>query len=141
MTHCPNRSEPWSSDWQHRMAFLVQLTAAAQGVRPTRSLHPRGFAVRCELTPSGLGPRVVTIDFPRDQPDSPRVWVSGHPTSPHRYTDGSLCMWHPHDPPERRWTWGQGAQQLAAQVCAHLLRERWWYLTGEWLGEEAPHDL
>jgi hypothetical protein len=66
------------------------------------------------------------------------VFVPG-PGSPHPYADGSLCIWYPADPPERRWRRSDGGAALAAHIAAHLIREEWWRQTGEWAGEEAPH--
>jgi hypothetical protein len=116
--------------------------AAATGheVTMVRSRHKGGFAVRTTLAPPVGVPRRITIDFHRDGQDIPSVWVAGGPASPHRYADDSLCMWYPSDPVDRRWTWRQGAQQLAAQICAHMIREHYWAHTGVWHGEEAPHD-
>ena len=62
------------------------------------------------------------------------------PGSPHRHDDGSLCIWYPHDPPERRWHRRAGGAALAGHIYAHLIREAWWRQTGEWVGEEVPHD-
>jgi len=59
--------------------------------------------------------------------------------SPHRYRDGALCMWHPDDPPARRWFHSDGLPALIGLITAHLVRENWWRTMGEWLGPEAPH--
>lgn len=61
------------------------------------------------------------------------------PTSPHRYKDGGLCIWHPSDAVEYRWVFEDGLLQLLGHIAAHLFREAWWRETGEWLGPEAPH--
>ena len=58
--------------------------------------------------------------------------------SPHRYGDGSLCMWFPDDPPARRWVPADGLEALVVYIRAHLVREDWWRRTGEWPGPEAP---
>lgn len=115
---------------------LRQVGAAVEVVRPHQLRG--GFGVRMIVTPTGLAPQRVTIEFPADGPDVPHVFVPG-PGSPHRYDDGSLCMWYPRDPQEKRWTWRDGGVVLAGHICAHLIREAWWRETGEWLGEEAPH--
>ena len=71
--------------------------------------------------------------------DAPSVFADGPRDSPHRYSDGSLCMWYPHDPIDRRWVFEDGLLDLIGLVIAHLFREAWWRETGEWLGEEVPH--
>jgi len=82
--------------------------------------------------------RRVEISF-TDWSRLPVVRVDG-PSSPHRYDDrGSLCMWYPDDPPERRWVFGDGLLALLNIIQAHLFKEAWWREYGEWLGEEAPH--
>jgi hypothetical protein len=81
----------------------------------------------------------VSIEFSRRSPQRPRVVVDGPTDSPHRYPDGSLCMWYPNDPPELRWNLSDGAGQLIAGVAAHLIREEWYRRTGEWIGDEVRH--
>jgi hypothetical protein len=72
---------------------------------------------------------------------TPKVFVDGPTESPHRYEDGSLCMWHPNDPPSERWVFSDGLLVLLNYIQAHLFREGWWREKGEWLGPEAPHEL
>ena len=69
----------------------------------------------------------------------PRVIASGPEESPHRYSDGSLCMWYPDDPMERRWVLDDGLLILIGLAMAHLFREAWWRETGQWAGEEVAH--
>lgn len=125
----------------HRLRLIAALQAVGVPVTTVTPGHPRrqGFAVRILLTPTGLPRYPVVIQFGIDAPDTPMVLVPG-PGSPHRYHDGSLCMWYPHDPPAQRWTWTDGGAVLAGHISAHLIREAWWRQTGEWPGEEAPHD-
>ena len=68
-----------------------------------------------------------------------RVFVDGPDDSPHRYPDGSLCMWYPHDPPEEKWVFGDGLLPLLNHIQLHLFREAWWREHGEWPGPQAPH--
>lgn len=70
---------------------------------------------------------------------TPLIFADG-PDSPHRWQDGSLCIWHPKAPPEERWIFEDGLLVLLNLTQAHLFREAWWRETGEWLGPEAPHD-
>jgi hypothetical protein len=81
--------------------------------------------------------RKVRIRFAGQEP---RVFVDGPTDSPHRYLDGSLCMWHPHDPSSRRWTWSDGLVPLFGYIMIHLFREEWWRVTDDWLGPEAEHE-
>ncbi len=70
----------------------------------------------------------------------PSVYADGPAESPHRYADGSLCMWYPWGPERARWTRRDGAAALLGYITAHLLREEWWRKTSEWVGDEVPHD-
>lgn len=85
------------------------------------------------------GDREVTITFFRGRPTDPKVTVDGPSDSPHRYPDGTLCMWYPDDPPEQQWTLADGAAALVANIAAHLIREEWYRLSGEWIGDEVFH--
>ena len=41
---------------------------------------------------------------------------------------------------EHRWVFEDGLLALMGLVMAHLFKEAWWRETGEWLGEEVPHE-
>jgi hypothetical protein len=99
--------------------------------------------VRVRLDASGfdLGTLLATISWPLDRPESVSVHVTGPSDSPHRYPSGALCMWFPADDASQRWTRHDGPVALVAHILAHLAREEWWRRTGEWIGEQAPHDL
>ncbi len=43
------------------------------------------------------------------------------------------------DPEKVRWTRPDGAAALLGHITAHLLREPWWRIAGEWLGDEVIH--
>ena len=88
----------------------------------------------------GLPPRIALIVFAHAAPECPRVFVDGPRNSPHRYSDNTLCMWYPDDPPEQRWRRHDGAHVLVGLVAAHLLREQHWRRTGTWPGPQAPHS-
>ncbi|MBT2391450.1 hypothetical protein J7E87_18910 [Streptomyces sp. ISL-1] len=92
-----------------------------------------------DLKLEDLPPQTITIVFGRGAPEVPQVFTDGPSDSPHRYRDGSLCMWYPYDPAEQRWTFKNGPAALLGLVVAHLLREEWWRCTDEWPGPEAPH--
>lgn len=82
--------------------------------------------------------RDVRILFRRSSTEIARVTVDG-PSSPHRYDDGTLCMWHPWDPRANRWVFDDQLLTLLGHIQLHLFRESWWRQSGEWLGPEAPH--
>lgn len=136
------RMPAWYTRPASRILFQRQLAACAQQhvrvVKPPQR-YRGGFALRVRLNVEDLPARVVTIVFGRAVPEVPHVYTDRLAESPHRYADGSLCMWYPYDPVERRWTLKNGPAALLGLVVAHLLREEWWRLTGEWPGQEAPH--
>jgi hypothetical protein len=96
----------------------------------------RVYRVRMEVP--YYKPREVEIRF-EGWARTPKVFVDGPNESPHRYPDGSLCIWYPRDPPEQRWVFSDGLLVLLNYIQAHLFREAWWRERGEWLGPEAPH--
>jgi hypothetical protein len=88
-----------------------------------------------------LGSRAARMLFTDERPEDPVVHVFDPFSSPHRYSDNSLCMWHPRDPRDRRWCHTDGLPALVGYIQAHLAREDWWRRLDEWLGPEAPHEL
>lgn len=85
--------------------------------------------------------RRVTIVFDaRSTATGVRIFADGPTRSRHRYEDGSLCMWHPKDPPELRWRPEGGLADLIEMTRRHLFREAYWRETGVWLGPEVHHD-
>jgi hypothetical protein len=90
----------------------------------------------------GYDPRRVTVVIDRRATDLCRVYADGSNFSPHRHAGRNrteLCIWHPYDPPHRRWSADDGIVVLLGMASVHLFKEAWWRDTGEWLGEEAPH--
>jgi hypothetical protein len=82
--------------------------------------------------------RAVTIRF-NTRGATPYVLVDGPCESPHRYDDGTLCMWFPADSTDHVWSFHDGLLDLLDTIVGHLFREAWWRETGEWLGPEVPH--
>jgi hypothetical protein len=82
-------------------------------------------------------PRNVEIQFGKWS-KTPSVRVDG-PGSPHRYPDGTLCMWYPPDPEDEKWVFEDGLLPLLCHIQRHLFREAWWREHGVWLGPQAPH--
>lgn len=139
--------------WQHpawyaypagRLRFLTELSdcgvyAVSTRINRADRRHRGGFQVEFRLTVPGLPTRRVRLVF-AGIGSAPFVYADGPVESRHRYSDGSLCMWYPHDPENARWTRRDGAAALLGHITAHLLREEWWRKTGEWVGHEVPHD-
>jgi hypothetical protein len=133
---------PWFVTFQAKLRFIRELQQVVE--RPVTIVKPSpklrgGFAVSLTVTPHGVPPRTVRIEFAPGSPEVPRVFADGPPDSPHRYNDGSLCMWYPHDPNDLRWSRRDGAAALVGYIALHLVREQWWRETGDWPGPEAPH--
>lgn len=78
------------------------------------------------------------IEF-RNWSKIPVIKADGPEDSPHRYEDGSLCVWYPRDPLEARWVLEDGLDALLGLTAAHLFRENWWREYRVWPGLEAPH--
>ena len=142
------RSSPWQPPaWYAypagRLRFLAELRGCGVAATQTRISHADrphrgGFQAEFGLAVPGLPARQVRIVF-AGRGTAPSVYADGPRKSPHRYDDGSLCMWYPGDPHTGRWTRRDGAAALLGHITAHLLREEWWRNTGEWVGEEVTH--
>jgi len=142
------RSSPWQPPaWYAypagRLRFLAELRGCGVAATQTRISHADrphrgGFQAEFGLAVPGLPARQVRIVF-AGRGTAPSVYADGPRKSPHRYDDGSLCMWYPGDPHTGRWTRRDGAAALLGHITAHLLREVWWRNTGEWVGEEVTH--
>lgn len=72
---------------------------------------------------------------------SPRVSVEAPalaPKAPHRYADGSLCLYYPRD---ESWTRHKHlADTIVPWAAEWLLFYEIWLVTKRWFGPEAPHD-
>jgi hypothetical protein len=102
----------------------------------------RTYVVPIEVPFYGVT-RLVEIRF-EDGFHIPKIRAEGPTESPHRYDDGSLCIWYPKDPPEHKWEFADGLLMLINMIQLHLFREEWWRETGgrtggEWLGPELTH--
>ena len=136
------QAPPWFVTFQAKLRFIHEVQQVVGSPISTVKPSPKlggGFAVSFTVTPPGVPSRRVRIEFARGSPEVPRVFVDGPQDSPHRYNDGSLCMWYSRYPIELRWDRRDGAAALLGCVAMHLLREQWWRETGEWVGPEAPH--
>ncbi|ROP44379.1 MULTISPECIES: hypothetical protein [unclassified Rathayibacter] len=135
----PPRPLPWFAKPAPKIRFVRDL-AAVDAVRVAKSTYAVGFRVEFELEPDGVPRRKVSIDFSRNSPNTPRVHVDGPEESPHRYSDGTLCMWYPGDPPSAKWLPRDGAAQLITRIGVHLIKEQWFRQSGEWIGPEITHE-
>ena len=97
-----------------------------------------GYQYKVRVQVPHYDERVIRIRF-SGVSDTPSVLADGPKESPHRYSDGSLCMWYPDDPIERRWVFSDGLVSLIGLTIVHLFQEAWWRETGEWAGQEVPH--
>ncbi len=78
--------------------------------------------------------------------DMPQVFADLGALSKHRNPDGSLCLYYPRDPIERRWHSELGLATLLELIAEHLFAEVRWRSTGgdnggEWVLDEAPHGF
>jgi len=81
-------------------------------------------------------------NFDEVPPGAPAVRrPAGQWRSPHRYSDGALCMWYPKDPPERRWVPADGLLALIEMAHNHLFAERYHWLHDRWPLDEVPHGF
>lgn len=136
------REPAWYARPAARLRFISELASTGVAVRPVQPSRPYqgGFAVRLIVTPPGLETRKVTIIFAAAAPEVPRIFVDGPTDSPHRYSAGELCIWFPFDGHDARWLRRDGAAALLGHIVVHLIKEEWWRRTGEWVGDEVPHD-
>ncbi len=132
----PWRPPPWFAKPAARILFLRQIGQLDDVALTTVKEYRRGFSVTFTLEPAGVPRRTVIVSF---RSHIPHVHVDGPSESPHRYSDGTLCMWYPGDPRDLRWMPSDGAHKLVAYIAAHLVREEWWRMNGEWLGPEVRH--
>jgi hypothetical protein len=124
------------------VTFTFDLGQALGGLidfQPPTILMCCCFALAVRLHLPDIPKQTVTLVFGPVASLVPHVYSDGPSESPHRYPDGSLCMWYPGDPAQQRWTRNDGPSALLGHIVAHLLREEWWRCTGEWPGAEAGH--
>lgn len=142
----PSWRVPFQRDAKRRYgsAITVSLEEGAltyhhQGLEIRGRASPVPIAIRFKMQPKyntyGLKPE-----------DFPRVYADSNADSPHRMPDGSLCLYYPGDPVERRWTADLGLLALLDLSSDHLYFETYWRFTGgmsggQWLGPEAAHGF
>lgn len=133
------RAAGWPQRISDRLRFERGARTAYPGLRGGPTKRTTGFRYIATIDVPYYETRTVTITF-RARSLTPTVLADGPPQSPHRYDDGSLCMWHPDDPPSMRWRFDHGLLDLLDAIMAHLFREAWWREHNEWLGPEVGHQ-
>lgn len=127
---------PWYGD-ERRVVLFERATRSIRGLRRATRCGSRTYNLMVDV--AHYEKRRLSITFSAGS-SRPKIMVDGPTDSPHRYEDGSLCIWCPWDSEEQRWTLQDGLLQLLGLISLHLFREAWWRETGEWLGPEAPHS-
>src|SRR5437763_96253 len=132
---------PWFGRDRERLRFELDARRRFARLESRTVTHGsrRGRLYRIMVDVPNCERRRLTIVFPTATPRIAKAFADGPGESPHRYADGSLCIWDPRDPSSRRWVFADGLSDLIGLAIAHLFREAWWRETGEWPGEEAEH--
>jgi len=136
------RRKLWYSDLARRIIFEAPLRCVNGTLRSRGPVNFGSYQLVAQITLVDGTLRTVRIVFRDVRPETPSVFVVGDERRggwPHRYHDGSLCMWYPRDPGEQRWLLKDGLMALIGYIEAHLFREVWWLENDEWLGPEAGH--
>lgn len=145
-----------SATWEQNYALRLRFERPAFVVYPNMSRTAVGHrqyarvVYRLVVPVPEYEPRTLEFQFRRttSKPQITRVYADGPSASPHRYAPhpkdplqrASLCIWYPDDPPEQRWVSSNGLLSLVELTRVHLYKEAYWRETGEWLGEQVPHD-
>jgi len=134
-------SSPSAGPWYGRFPELMRFEAQVRIAFPSlQACTQKGRRYHVKLPVDWYPDRQVDILFRPNNPNFPCVNVDGPTESPHRRSDGSLCIWYPTDPPDRRWLRTDGLLHLLALIKLHLFKEAWWREHGDpWLGPEVRH--
>lgn len=138
---------PWYLDPKRRMRFEGSVRSHFPNLRSAMERTSRNavYVYRCTIPVEDFPDRKVRVVFNHASPSAPGVFADGPEDSPHRYRNGSLCIWYPRDPSDKRWVFEDGLCHLLGLAELHLFKEAWWRLTreasgeGEWLGDSVPH--
>jgi hypothetical protein len=139
--------QPWHGDVRVRLRFERDARAVHPSLRSSVTGRGAGAVVSYGLTvpvPYYEARKVEILLYNSAVPTVKAILADGPWESPHRYADGSLCVWRPDDPSERRWVSADGLPDLITYIQHHLFFEAYWRETAalgepEWLGDEAPH--
>lgn len=136
------RPRPWYGNIPTRVRFERGVRAAYSDISSTVTGRGSNQAVRYSVTVGipEYEARRLTIRVPNwSAPTAASVYADGPQESPHRYGKTRLCIWHPDDGSQNRWTYDDGLLVLIELSRVHLYREAYWRETGVWAGPEAPH--
>lgn len=148
----PPRRASWEQNYPLRLRFERAAHVVYPNMRCTAVGHRRyarvTYTVRVPV--ADYEPRLIELHFRRTsaEPALTRVYADGPTESPHRYAPypkdrrqrPSLCIWDPGDPADQQWVPNDGLLSLIEMARIHLYKEAYWRETGEWLGEEVPHN-
>lgn len=130
----------WFDDLPLLYAFERDARRELGGLQRREAVCPRRLVYDLLLDVPGYDEqRRIRIEFRAAMTIHPQVFADGPDDSPHRYADGSLCMWFPDDPPARRWTPDDGLAALVDCIRVHLFQEADARHGRPWPGDEAPH--
>jgi hypothetical protein len=140
------RAKPggWYDDFRYRIGFEAEARKAFPAMTVSRMGKGRKtgavvYTLHVRI-PEFDELRVITITLRNwTRPSVRSVTADGPTVSPHRYSHGHLCMWHPGDGPELTWQPEEGLLRLIQYAEVHLFREAYWRRYGDWPGPEAPH--
>lgn len=135
---------PWYGDERQRVRFEGQARRLPQLMVRREAKRDEDYIVySLPLDLPGCGRKDVEIHVANRSfrhIGRPRVYAGGCERYRHLHEDKSLCIWDPRDEASRRWIPADGLQQLIDLAAAHIYREEYCLRTGEWLGDEVPHD-
>lgn len=121
---------------QRARAVFPRMTSTRTGKGKKAEVVYRLTVPVPEYEPQRLTIRIADLRTPSHV----QIEVDGPQASAHRYSDGTLCIWHPDDPEEGRWVPADGLLALIQHAQLHCWREAYYRETGEWTGPEASHS-
>lgn len=129
-------SEAHALGLERRIAEFVDLYLASQVVRLAGSKCDCVLLIMALEVPCY---QCVQLTVSLGVDGTASVFAADPRTLEHGNHDGSLCLWDPMDPPERRWLIDDGVPALVEIARAHLFMEERLRETGLWVGDEARH--
>jgi hypothetical protein len=130
----------WFDDLPSLYAFEREARRELGGLERRVRPSPRRLVYELSLDVPGYAEvRAVRVEFLAGPVPVPHVYADGPGESAHRYADDALCMYHPHDPADRRWVPEDGLASLIDYFRTHLFQEAEARNGQSWPGDEAPH--